>query len=168
MVSISVKVTLPKSGVFTNKGWLNEIARVQRQTSVPRLKKLFQKTVFGWSNKPDFGWAQIRTSDTMSITMYPSGMYADIWNLVNAGSPPHDIPARPGGLLRFRPGYRSATMPGSIQSHRAYRSGPFYTAKIIRNHPGFTAREFTRLIAEEYENPYMNDMQDAINSVARK
>lgn len=165
MVSISVKVSLPKTK-FANKKWLDEIARVQRQTSVPRLKKLFVQTTFGWSKKPEFGWVQRRSSDEMSITMYPQGQHADIWELVNAGSPSHAIYPKKGGFLRFRPGYRAATRPGSLQSRRAYRSGKFVGAGKV-NHPGFEARKFTELIAEEYTNPFVSDMQDALNKTAR-
>lgn len=166
MVSIKLKVDLPK-GKFATKGWLNEIAGVQRQTSVPRLRKLFQKTVFGWSTKPTFGWAQTRSADTMTITMYPQGAGADIWELVNEGSPAHVI--RPSGrrFLSFRPGYRSATTVGSIQSRRAYRSGKYISAAKV-NHPGFEGRKFTELIAEQYNNPFMNEMQSAIDSIAKK
>jgi hypothetical protein len=165
MVSISVKVTLPTQK-FGNKKWLDEIARVQRQTSVPRLKKLFQKTVFGWSNKPDFGWSQQRSADQMSITMYPMGPYADIWNLVNAGSPAHTINPKQGGFLRFRPGYRPATVPGSLQSRRAYRSGS-YVGAVSVEHPGFEPRDFLTQISEEFTDPYMGDMQKAINTIAK-
>ncbi len=164
MPSIKVSVILPKKP-FATKKWLDEIARVQRQTSVPRLKKLFQKTVFGWSRKPDFGWAQQRSSDSMSIAMYPSGQHADKWELVNAGAPAHFIkPKR--GFLRFRPGYRSATTPGQLQSRRAYRSGAYVGSRGV-NHPGFAARKFDELIAQEYENPFIGDMQDALDSVAK-
>jgi len=167
MVSIRIKVELPQSGVFQKKKWLDEIARTQRQTSVPRLKKLFQKTVFGWGKKPDFGWAQMRSHDAISITMYPVGQHADLWELINAGSPAHIIvPKSNRGFLRFRPGYRAATTPGTLQSRRAYRSGQFVGARIV-HHPGFEARKFTELIAEEYQNPYLNEMQDAINRAAR-
>lgn len=166
MVSISLKVTIPDTK-FAKKKWADEISRTQRQTSVPRLKKLFQKTVFGWSKKPDFGWSQTRTGDEISLTMYPTGEHAGIWNLVNAGSPRHPIPARRGGLLSFRPGYRAATKPGSIQSQRAYRSGKTVGAKIIPDHPGFPARDFITLISQEYNNPFLDDMQDAINKVAK-
>lgn len=167
MVSIRVKVDLPKTK-FANKKWLEEIARVQRQSSVPRLKKLFAQTTFGWSKKPDFGWVQRRSRDEMSIEMYPQGEHADIWNLVNEGSPSHTImPKKHGGFLRFRPGYRAATRPGSLQSRRAYRSGKPVSAGRV-DHPGFEGRKFTEQIAQEYENPFINDMQDALNDVARK
>ena len=166
MVSISIKVTTPERK-FGNKGWLDSIARDQRQTTVPRLKKLFQQTVYGWSNKPEFGWVQRRTSDTISITMYPQGQYADKWELVNAGSPRHRIPKSGFTYMRFRPGYRAATTPGSLMSRRAYRSGKYETHFVV-NHPGFAPRDFIGQISEEYNNPFMVEMQEAINLVAKK
>lgn len=165
MVSIKLKVELPK-GKFATRKWVEEIAKVQRQTSVPRLRRLFQKTVFGWSTKPTFGWAQTRTADSMTLIMYPQGAGADIWEMINEGTKPHVI--RPGKrkFLSFRPGYRASTTPGTLQSRRSYRSGKYIAASLI-NHPGIEARRFTEVIAEEYNNPYMNEMQDAINNVAK-
>lgn len=165
---ISVKAILPGKP-FATKKWLDEIARTQRQTSIPRLKKLFNQTIFGWSKKPDFGWVQTRTADEISIRMYPTGPNAETWKLVSAGSPPHPIPARTGGLLRFRPGYRAATRPGQLMSRRAYRSGKYVSSRGIIDppHPGFAARNFTQLIAEEYQNPFFNDMASAFGIVAR-
>lgn len=164
-INVSVTVTLPRTK-FATKKWLEEMASEQRRSATGKLKHLFDQTVFGWSKKPTFGWTQTRTSDEMSIMMYPKGAYADIWNLVSSGSPPHDIFPRNGGLLRFRPGYRPATKPGSLMSSRAYRSGPYVTAGAIRPHPGFEARNFPQLIAEEYRATFTDDMQNAINIVA--
>lgn len=164
-ISVSIKVTLPKTK-FATKKWLEEIAREQRKSAEGKLKHIFERTVYGWSKKPTFGWTQTRTSDEMSIMMYPKGPYADIWNLVSSGSPPHTITQKQGGLLRFRPGYRSATRPGQLMSRRAYRSGPYVTAKSVA-HPGFEARSFPELIAEEYRATFTDDMQNAINIAAQ-
>lgn len=164
-ISVSIKVTLPKTK-FATKKWLEEIASEQRKSANGKLKHIFERTVYGWSNKPTFGWTQTRNADEMSIMMYPKGPYADIWNLVSSGSPRHSIPARTGGLLRFRPGYRSATVAGSLQSRRAYRSGPYVTAKSV-SHPGFDPRDFPELIADEYRATFTDDMQFAINIAAR-
>ena len=163
--SVSLTVTLPKQK-FGNKKWLDELARTQRQTSVPRLRKLFEKTVYGWSRKPTFGWVQRRSSGEMSIMMYPQGQYEDIWKLVSSGAPAHVIKPKGRGELSFRPGYRSATRPGTLMSRRAYRSGKQVAARIV-HHPGFEARNFPELIAEEYTNPYITEMQEAINRVAK-
>lgn len=166
MVSIKFKIDLPKKK-FGNKGWHDEIAKVQRQTSVPRLRRLFQQTVFGWSTKPSFGWSQSRNADSVTISMYPTGPGSDIWELVNAGAKPHTITPRKNRFLSFRPGYRSATTVGSLQSRRAYRSGK-YISRMKVDHPGFEGRNFTDLIAKEYENPFVREMQQALNDVAKK
>jgi hypothetical protein len=166
MVSIRISVSVPEAK-FVGKKWLDEIAMKQRQQVVPKLKHLFEQTVFGWSRKPNFGWVQTRTGDEISVMMYPEGAAADTWALVSSGAPGHVIvPKRSGGFLRFKPGYRAATTPGKLQSRRAYRSGPTVGAAIV-NHPGFTAREFPKLIADEFEETYAGEMQDAINIAAR-
>lgn len=165
MVSIRLKVDLPK-GKFSTKGWRDEIARVQRQTSVPRLRKLFQQTVFGWSTKPTFGWTQTRSADEMTILMYPQGEGADIWEMLNEGVPAHPISLR-SGFLRFRPGYRASTTPGVLKSRRSYRSGPFVYARRVA-HPGIQPRRFTETIMDAYRNPFMAEMQSAIDNIARK
>lgn len=164
---IEVKVSLP-TRKFAQKKWLESIASKQRAKSLPALRKLFRETVNGWANKPDFGWAQTKTGESISLRVYPTGQYADIWNLLNEGSPVHDIPAKPNSLLRFRPGYRAATRPGTLRSGRKYRSGPYWTSKLIKNHPGFEPRRFTELIAQEFAEKYAMEMQEAVTEVANR
>lgn len=164
---IEIKVSLPKVE-FARKKWLDAIASKQRAKSLPGLRKLFKETVNGWSKKPDFGWAQIKTGDSISINVYPTGEYAEIWNLVNEGAPAHPIdPKKNGGLLRFRPGYRAATRPGQLRSGRSYRSGKHVTAKRVI-HPGFEPRRFTELIAQEFAERYGMEMQEAVSEVANR
>lgn len=164
---IEVKVSLP-TRKFAQKKWLESIASKQRAKSLPALRKLFRETVNGWANKPDFGWAQTKTGESISLRVYPTGQYADIWNLVNKGSPPHMIePKENGGLLRFRPGYRAATRPGQLRSGRKYRSGQYVNARRV-NHPGFEPRRFTEMIAQEFAEKYAMEMQEAVTEVANR
>jgi hypothetical protein len=165
--NIRIKLTLPKDGVFRNKKWKDEIMRAMKWNSIPELKGLFEKTVFGWSEKPRFKADSFWNGDEAIVEVYPSGPAAETWKLVSAGSPPHPIPARPGGLLRFRPGYRAATSPGQLMSRRAYRSGPYVTAKIIPQHPGFQPRNFPDLIETEFYHTFVDQMQNAFNKAAR-
>lgn len=163
---ISITVQLPETQ-FARKKWLDAIAAKQRSQSLPAFRNLFKQTVYGWSNKPDFGWSQVKSPDTIELRVYPTGMFSDIWNLVNEGAAPHTIyPKASGGILSFRPGYRAATTPGSLQSRRAYRSGPYVGAKRV-NHPGFEGRKFTEQIAQEFAQTYAADMQEAVTEVAR-
>lgn len=167
MVSVKINISLPKRD-FASRKWLESMASEQRTVVLPKLRALFNQTVFGWSakNKPKFGWAQSRSNDSISLSMYPTGTGADIWALVSAGSPAHPIPAKPGGLMRFKKGYRAATTPGSLMSRRAYRSNPVWTSRIVA-HPGFEPRNFPAQIADEFVSTFTRDMQNALNKVAR-
>lgn len=164
MVSVTIRAIIPKKS-FASKKWLESIASAQRRLSVPQLRSLFQKTVFGWSKKPDFGWVQTKTSDEIGIQMYAQGEGADVYALLDAGSPPHIISPKRGGLLRFRPGYRSATKPGVIQSQRAYRSGKHISVNRV-DHPGFPARKFGALVNEAFVSDFAMQMQEAITEAA--
>lgn len=166
MVSIRINAILPKKK-FGNKRWIEGIADAQRRKTVPELKRLFNQTVFGWAEKPTWGYAQTRTGDTVSVSVYPQGPAAELYEMVSRGARPHLITARPGSILSFRPGYRPATRPGTLMSGRKYRSGRQMGAKFV-NHPGFEPRNFARLVAENYTAAeFANDMQTAIIAVAR-
>lgn len=164
---IQINVSIPKVE-YARKKWLDAIATTQRQKALPELKKLFKKTVYGWSEKPDFGWSQTKSAGEISLRVYPTGPASDVWNLVNEGSPPHRIPKSGATYMRFRTGYRAATKPGTLQSGRKYRSGPYTVAYKITEHPGFLARKFTELIAEEYANNFAMEMQGAISETASR
>jgi hypothetical protein len=166
---ISIRVDLPDVD-FARKKWLDKIATAQRKESVKQLRSLFNKTVYGWSTKPRMGYVQTKSPSEIVLRIYPTGPGSDTWNLLNVGSPRHDIfPKRRGGFLRFRHrpgGYRSATTPGTLQSRRKYRSGPTIIRPYVIDHPGFEPRDFTGMIAEEYANRYAMDMQAAVNEAA--
>ena len=163
-ISISLKVVLPKQK-FADKKWVDSIANAMKKKTAPTLKKYFRDTVYGWSakKKPSFRQKLTRSNQFISMFVYTD---SEIYALVNAGSPPHPIPARPGGILRYKPGYRASTSPGVLKSRRAYRSGAYRIAKLIKKHPGFKARNFDEMIAKEYEPQFIEDMQDAVNGVA--
>lgn len=164
---IQIKVTLPKVE-FAKKKWLDKIASAQKNESVAELRKLFNQTVYGWSEKPTMGWSQIKTAESITLHIYPKGAGADTWNLVNAGARAHPIvPKRQGGFLSFQPGYRPSTTPGQLQSRRNYRSGKPIRTPIVA-HPGFEPRRFTELIAQEYTVRYGLDMQRAVTEAANQ
>jgi hypothetical protein len=163
---IEIKVTLPKVE-YAKKKWLDAIASKQRAKSLPALRKLFGQTVSGWSTKPQMGYATTKRSDEISLFIFAKGAGSNTWNLLNAGSPAHQILPRNAKMLAFRPGYRAATRPGSLQSGRKYRSGKTVFARSVQ-HPGFEARRFTELIAEEYDKTYAAHVQEAISEVASR
>lgn len=163
---ISITVSVPKVD-YARKKWLDAIASKQRAKSLTALRRLFKETVNGWSKKPDFGWAQTKSASEVVLRVYPTGPHAGTWNLVNEGSPPHTINAKPRSTLNFRKGYRSATKPGQLRSGRKYRSLPWWVAKKV-DHPGFEGRKFTELIAQKFAEDYAMDMQEAVTEVAQR
>ena len=170
MVDISIKLTTPAPDAFEKHGRKirEEMLKTMRGKSSRELKKLFEDTVFGWSKKPHFTAKFGGGVNEMSLSVTVSGPAAETYALVNAGSPPHTIiPRRPGGILRFKPGYRASTSPGVLKSRRAYRSGAAVVARLVK-HPGFEPREFDKTIREEYTPVFEKDMQDAINKASKQ
>lgn len=162
---IKISVDIPKVE-FAKKMWLNKIATAQRSKSVNQLKKLFAQTVYGWSEKPTMGWSQTKSADSITLYIYATGPASDTWNLVSSGSPAHPIyPKQFGGMLKFQPGYRPSTTPGSIQSRRKYRSGRAIYRGFVA-HPGFEPRNFPELIAEEFDRRFADEMQMAMDEAA--
>lgn len=164
MPSITLHVTLPKNK-FADKKWRSELKKAMKITGRD-LKGLFSKTTFGWSKKPDFRVSYSDINNAMFVTVTPEGPNAAIWELVNVGAKPHMIPNEFNKILKFKPGYKASTTPGSLMSRRKARSGNFVFAKYV-SHPGFEARRFTETIAETYEEQFGENTQDALNIAAR-
>lgn len=164
-INIRITVTVPKEILNVNS-IREKIAQAQRNHTGPELRREFGKTVSGWDSKPGFSQKQHVGSDAVSITVYPSGAGANIYELVNNGASPHIITPRQGGMLRFQTGYRAATRPRVISSRSKARFGRIISTPIVR-HPGFEARAFDEEIAEQYAGTFADDMQDAIGSAAQ-
>lgn len=161
---INVKYTLPKMK-FGAKDFVNAVERAMRTQTGPGVKRVLEGTVNGWQNKPEFRFKQTTTSNKISILIYADGPNADIYSLVNKGSPAHIIrPKQAGGLLSFRTGYNAGTKPRSLVSKSKMRSGPYVTASVV-SHPGFEAREFDVTTAEHYESIFQREMRDSIKGI---
>lgn len=172
-IRISVQLTVPKE-ILNPQNVIDEIAKTQRNKTAPDVKRLFKQTVEGWQNPPIFIHRQQIARREIGVTISATGSHiglhgltaADQYSLVNAGADPHPIPtpgttAR-GGFLRFQRGYHSSTRPRVLSSRAYMRYGP-YSAALSVDHRGFKAREFDQEIAEQYEDTFQNDMQDAVN-----
>lgn len=160
MTIFRISVTIPKE-VFNDAKAVQRIVDAQRRKTGPDIRKMFGNTTEGWKHKPDWSQVQNIGASRIAVRVTPSGNYADQFALVNQGSPPHQIDARGGGILRFRSGYRSATRPRLLRSRAASRYGPMRSAFTVP-HPGFDAREFDAEIAEQYLDTFAADMQAAI------
>ena len=165
--SVQIIVTVPDS-LINDARVRDEIEKALRTRTAPELRRQFNKTVEGWGHKPGFSQKFASRTDYISATVYASGPNADQYGIVNYGSPPHRIPARRGGMLRFYSGYSAATRPRVIGSRAKRRSGEIWVAREIPKHPGFDAREFDVAIAEEIAPGFEKDINEAIGRAASR
>lgn len=161
---ISITVKVPEVVLRTEFIRVSILQQMQRKTA-PDLQRLFKQTVQGWKDPPVFLQKFTNSPSEVSTTVWPgqNTKGGKIYALVNAGSPRHPIfPRRRGGMLRFYAGYRPSTRPRVLRSGPNARFGD-YVGSYGVNHPGFEAREFDSTIAEQYEETFVEDMQDAIH-----
>lgn len=166
MVAIRVTVKIPKK-IFNVQDYMDALERAQRVVAGRELLNLFKESVEGWEHQPEFVQKINVSQGTISVSVYATGDNARIYALVSKGSPPHTILPKNYGYLRFQTGYRSATRPGTLRSGPKSRSGQFIRTPVVQ-HPGFDAREFPKLIREEYQKRFGEVMQSAINEAARR
>lgn len=164
---VSVRVTVPKE-ILNEKTVRDALTTKQRQKTGPEIKALFRQTTEGFRGKPTWNQTFVHNSDEVSVTVKTgTSKSAEIYALVNAGSPPHDIFPKMGNWLRFQTGYTPASRPRYLWTHNYVRHGSFVRAEGV-HHPGFEPREFDQEIAEQYSDTFTQDMQDAIKSAVPK
>lgn len=166
MAFIRISVKVPKE-IINVERVRQAIIDVQNTRTRQKLVQLFGRTVQGWHDRPDFHSRRVDTTSQLGIRVFADGPNAKQYALINGGARPHIIQPRRARVLRFRPGYRAGTRPRVLSSTAYQRSGDFVSANVV-HHPGFTAREFTDVIAETHEPEFEKDMQEAISSATRK
>lgn len=163
MVDIQITVTVPEIILESSLIRTMIVSKMQSKTG-PDIRRLFEKTTRGWSNRPNFLQKFTSKVGYVSVMVWPSGSNkaGNIYALVNNGAGPHTITPRSRGLLRFQRGYRAATRPRILSSRSPSRYGETVSAHLVR-HPGFEAREFDATIAEQYAGTFAADMQNVIH-----
>lgn len=136
----------------------------------PVLLKSHEVIVADWQKKPNFEARKFVTRDSLSLTVFPTGEYADIWRYVDQGTKPHPIEAQAGPFLIFPKGpYEPKTL---AKPARTVSGGGSYADTSLRKirqvmHPGVEAREFTKAIAEDIQPSYYRAIDNAFRRVAR-
>lgn len=106
----------------------------------------YKKTTRTWTHQPKF--YTVRARDTLTV-------FTDdkIYEYVSEGTKPHLIFPKRGKSLRFSANSKAKTRPRVITSSQGSRSGKVVFSKGVI-HPGTTAREFHRIIAEKWIKKY--------------
>lgn len=105
--------------------------------------KDFEKTAATWAHQPAFVIKE-------QLSGFLVGTDDAVWGMLDVGTRAHRIVARRAKRLRFGTGGSPKTRPGFVGSvsGSAGTGGPVFAQGV--NHPGTTARGWSKLIAAKY------------------
>lgn len=153
---------------------LNNIARKAIEAELkskvsPALVKSHNLVVADWKNKPTFETRIAVRPDKISMTVFPAGDAAGIYEIVDQGSPPHIIKPVKAEFLVFRTGYQSKTLarPARTVSGGGKATGDIVRAKLV-HHPGSEGRFFSKQIAEDIKPDFKRIIENTFKKVSRQ
>jgi hypothetical protein len=120
-----------------------DAAKLGMRDAAEAAQKDFEKTTATWRTKPD--WQIQEQRDGFLV-----GTDNDVWNMLDKGTRAHRIIARRAKRLRFSSGFSAKTRPGFVGSQAGGSSGGPVFARSVQ-HPGTTARGWSKLIAAKYK-----------------
>lgn len=149
-----VKVQAIKYKQMKPKVVLDAIKKeLERENGIRR--RMLEKTVRTWTNKPDFEERIVDTPKTLRGEVVTTNK---IYRYVNDGtSVRHAVMSRD---------FKAKTQVRVLGSRRGRGGVVFISRKIKR--PGIKAREFTKEVARRRKSPYQTNMARVINIAAKK
>jgi hypothetical protein len=135
----------------------------------PLLVKSHNLVVANWKNKPEFQTRKYIKSDSIRMTVYPTGEAKEIYGYVDQGTKPHLIVPVHAKLLKFKTGYISKTLarPARTVPGGGKATGPQVFAKVV-HHPGSEPREFSKAIAGDIQPDFNRIIDNTFRAIARK
>lgn len=121
-------------------------------------QKDYESTTKTWTHQPTFSIEKI-------IIGYKVTTNNDIWQMLDAGTKPHDIVATKIAL-RFPGGYRAKTQPGVLGSSSGGSSGGMVFRRKVR-HPGTKARGWSKLITKKWRKQVAGMVQKRISEAMK-
>jgi hypothetical protein len=114
-----------------------------------------------WKGKPDFRTYLIVTKSGVNLKVLAVGKNAKKYNWLDKGTRAHRITARNHPTLYFQEDYSPATIPNSLESFNALKSGSFVDPVSVR-HPGVKARGFTKQVMNKMKPKFRKACERAI------
>lgn len=150
------KVIIPKR-LPSDPRRMAQVMTNQMNGIAQSIKVDFEVTSQTWDNPASFTIEAPRT--WVRIISTDDGIYS----MLNAGTRPHRILPKSGGVLRFQTPFRAKTRPNSISSGSgSVGSNEVYSRGV--NHPGTEARNWDKTIAKKWRRLAGNIMQRAIDA----
>jgi hypothetical protein len=123
-----------------------------------RVESDLAATVETWADKATFDIASPNPSRRTITTRHA------VWNMLNVGTKPHIIRAKPGKVLAFRgSGFQAKTQRGVLGSSSGAKGTGSAFAKQV-NHPGTEARKWDAAAAKKSQDHFAKQMQRAIDA----
>lgn len=131
-----------------------DAAKLGQRDAAEAAQKDMESTTATWKHKPDFVIKEQKDG-------FLVGTDDAVWNMLDKGTPRHVIRAKRGRFLRFGRGFGAKTRPGFIGSTSGTSaSGAVFKREV--NHPGTTARAWSKLIAAKYRVQMLRFIQQRI------
>ncbi len=138
----------------------------------PELIKRFNRVTVNWKKKPDFKSRKFVRLTSVAVNVFPAGEHKMIWVWVSGGTKPHPISARRAPRLAFLwggPGsYKPKTKPvGKFGGPGVVVGGTIHKPVEV-DHPGTTAREFEKVIRDDFKTEFSRIMNNAFRRIIRR
>lgn len=146
-----------------SQDWITAYEKAQEKT-IKLIERDLKATVRTWETVVRFKVRKVKTADGFGLEASTENR---IYHFVDAGTRPHRISAKGGGLLRFQTGYVAKTRVGIIGSRQGGAFGDWRSAESVQ-HPGFPGREFTERIRRRRQTTLEQETRQALARIARK
>jgi len=150
------KAIIPKK-LPSDRQRMSRILVNTMNASAKAVKVDFEVTTQTWSHRVAFSVTSPRSYVRQIAT--DDAVYA----MLNKGTKPHVIRPRASKVLRFTGPFRAKSRPGYIGSNKGSQGTSETFTKHV-NHPGTTARRWSKVIADKWRKQFPVTMQRAIDS----
>lgn len=163
---------------FDLEAYEKEAANYFRSKVKPEVEAGFEEMVENWDERPEFRVRitvgpnpTLATGYGIALDMWPTGDHAELFKLLSAGAPEHDIPLSPKeeGWLWYRETYEPKT---SIVGGRLFTGGSGrYSGSLVKakqvTHPGFEGRRFAFHFMESYRDRWDRHVRSILKQARR-
>lgn len=139
-------------------------------------KAKHEEAVSRWTERPGFKVELTITQERMTMTIIPTGPFAERWTWIDQGTglygpkkrPYVIMPKKPGGHLVFQTGYSPKTEPiANSNAGTGTASGPWVSKEMVI-HPGIRPRKFTEKFEEDLKPDFRRLMENAFRRAVRR
>lgn len=144
--------------------------RSEMEKYAPFIKKDFERLVQPWEgDKPKFvPVLKVKSSQiVIEIRVTGSKLAKNKFMWLNLGTKPHIIKAKRAKYLRFQTGYQPGSKPNQTFTSKPKQADGAFVQKKQVHHPGFPARNWSKLLVDAHQKPFERWMEAAMRAAAK-